>query len=381
MKKIMYTIFIFNFLFSLLTAILPLLVYDLTKTPSTSGYVLTTFMLALIASRLLLFKFYIKELILLKFGLFFYCLGFVVLTIFSNYLLPFYVGAVFFGIGVGTVAPALLTMITNIDGNKKLMIGLHNSFMGVASAIAPLVGVFLFYNIEQKLYLYFSLFFLALTILIPSFFVKAGISDNDDSKNSTSKFNKRIFKLDYLSNYFTFLLTSISYGSIIAYLPILLEQINLRIDMFYFFFWSFFVLAQLYMPAICSYLSEKLLMTLSILIIALSTVLLGFSSNDVLLIFNAVMFGFSYGGLMNIFYNRIAMVKDNKSKTNAFSIFGLMSYLGVGLGAMLLSPIANNSLTKVFIISAIFPVGALIINLLFASISNKRAEWKTRLRA
>lgn len=374
MKRLLYTVFIFNFLFSLLTAILPLLVYEISEDAGTSGSVLTAFMLALLGSRFLLFKMYIREGRLLKFGLAFYSFGFALLIFNSSHLVTFYIGAIFFGVGVGVVAPALLTLITNASQKPTLAVGLHNSFMGVASATAPFLGLFLFYSMEDKRYLYAVLFCIALTILIPSLLVEKTGEIHKKSDRFIKKFDKQLLKLDYLSNYLSFLLTSVSYGSIIAFLPILLEQINLRIDVFYLFFWTSFILSQIYMTSICRYISEKIVMSFSILSITITTLLLSITSHYTLLILNAVLFGFCYGGLMNIFYNRIANIKDNKSKTDAFSIFGLMSYFGVGLGSFLLSSIASVSLPMVFMVAAIFPIIAFLVNILFSYFSRKRSK-------
>ncbi|MFE3575522.1 MFS transporter [Lysinibacillus sp. NPDC059133] len=371
MKKILYIVFIFNFLFSLLTSILPLLVYAISNSAATSGYVLGTFMAALLIVRFFLLKVHFSEESLLKVGLILYCMGFGLLVLDANSLFLYYVGASFLGLGVGIVSPVLLTLIVNIGDNKKLSIGLHNSFMGMASATAPFLGLYLFYGIENKMYLYLFLFSVAITTVLTSFFIKKQAVPIELGSR-LKHINKNVFSLDYVINYIAFLLISLCYGAVIAYLPLLLEGLNLRIDIFYLFFWLAFLLSQVYTLTITSYISEKIVVPITILLITISTYLIGDTNNYVLLIINAVVFGSSYGGLMNLFYNRIAKVKDNMAKTDAFSIFGLMSYLGVSLGSLILSPIASESLSKVFYYASAFPIFALIMNIVFSLFANKR---------
>ncbi|OXS72692.1 hypothetical protein B1B04_15455 [Lysinibacillus sp. KCTC 33748] len=372
MKKILYIVFIFNFLFSLLTSILPLLVFAISNSAATSGYVLGTFMAALLIVRFFLLKVHFNEESLLKVGLILYCMGFGLLVLDANSLFLYYVGASFLGLGVGIVSPVLLTLIVNIGDNKKLSIGLHNSFMGMASATAPFLGLYLFYGIENKMYLYLFLFSVAITTVLTSFFIKKQAVPIELGSR-IKHINKNVFSLDYIINYIAFLLISLCYGAVIAYMPLLLEGVNLRIDIFYLFFWLAFLLSQVYTLTITSYISEKIVVPITILLITISTYLIGDTNNYVLLIINAVVFGSSYGGLMNLFYNRIAQVKDNMAKTDAFSIFGLMSYLGVSLGSLILSPIASESLSKVFYFASAFPIFALILNIVFSLFANKRA--------
>jgi len=128
------------------------------------------------------------------------------------------------------------------------------------------------------------------------------------------------------------------------------------------------------MIKISDYLSEIFLLPISVFLIALSTFLLGATTNYVLLLFNALVFGFFYGGVMNLFYNRIAKVEDTTSKTDTFSIFGLMSFLGVALGSILLGSIANKSLEYVFYAAAIFPICALIVYILFPYLAATKSK-------
>lgn len=373
MKKLLYIVFIFNFLFSLLTAILPLLVYEISGNAITSGYVLGTFMVALLCTRIFLLKVYFKETVLLKVGLSLYCLGFSLLILDASSLFLYFLGAAVLGISVGIISPLLITIISSRSGNTKLQVGLHNSFMGVGSAIAPFFGLFLYYQMDEMMYLYLILFLISLTIAIPGFLIKEDATEIK-FKSRIKSIDKSVFSKEYVVNYLSFLLISVSYGSIIAFLPILFGEMNLRIDIFYFFFWVSFLIAQVYMIKISDYLSEIFLLPISVFLIALSTFLLGATTNYVLLLFNALVFGFFYGGVMNLFYNRIAKVEDTTSKTDTFSIFGLMSFLGVALGSILLGSIANKSLEYVFYAAAIFPICALIVYILFPYLAATKSK-------
>jgi len=351
----------FNFLFSLLTAILPLLVFDITNSAATSGYVLSTFMVALLGTRIVLLTHEIDAYSLLKIGLAAYCLGFFLLLVNATAIGMFYLGAVMFGMGVGIVAPILITIITGMSQKPNSAVGWHNSILGVASAIAPILGVSLYYFFDNRDFLYLILTILSITTLGLAVFIRR-IGDKKLFKKT--KINGEAFSKEYIPSYIIFLLTSISYGAVIAFSPIFFGMIGLRVDVFYFFFWSFFILAQLSMLKIKEKVAENKLLNISILFIFMSSLSIVFTTNYAMLILTAIVFGFSYGGIMNLFYNRIAVVKENKAKSDAYSIFGLMSYLGVGLGSMLLSPIANQSLMVLFLISSLFPLVGLLINFL-----------------
>lgn len=366
----------FNFLFSLLTAVLPLILFTLTDSPSTSGYVMTTFMLSLLFIRVLLIRYHFNLKRTAVLGLFFYTFGFFLLLVSSNSVGYFYIGSILLGIGVGAVAPVLITMITSINDGTKKMVGLHNSFMAVASATAPIVGVSIYYSFLNS-YLYLVLFILSTTILLASFFIK--FNKQAAPKNDAEiRVAGALLKTEYLSSFSIFLMVSISYGSIIAYLPIYLEQQNLRIDIFYLFFWSFFIISQVYIPRINKIIEEKFLLLICVFLIGISTFLISVANNHIGFILIAAVFGFSFGALTNLFYNKIALVKDEKFKTGAFSIFGLMSYLGVGLGSFIFSFVANVSLSLLFIVSSIFPLFALMFLSFFYLV--KKGDYKRKVQ-
>lgn len=92
------------------------------------------------------------------------------------------------------------------------------------------------------------------------------------------------------------------------------------------------------------------------LLLSISTFVISVSESYFEFIPIAIVFGFCYGALTNLFYIRIALVKDERLKSNAFSILGLMSYLGVGLGSFIFSSVADASLSLLFICSSIFPI-------------------------
>ncbi|WP_110928853.1 MFS transporter [Bacillus massiliglaciei] len=360
MKRLLYIVFMFNFLFSLLTAILPLLVFDITSSAATSGYVLSAFMIALLGTRMVLLTHEVDAYLLLRTGLTAYCLGFLLLLANGTSIAMFYFGAIILGMGVGIVAPILITIITDISRKPNVAVGWHNSLLGIASAIAPILGISLYYFFDQRGFLYLILTILSITTLGIACFVRR-IGDKQPLKKT--RINREAFSKEYIPSYIIFLLTSISYGAVIAFSPIFYEKIGLRVDVFYFFFWSFFILAQLTMLKIKNKFTENTLLNICILFVFISSLSIIFTTNYVILILTAIVFGFSYGGIMNLFYNRIAAVNESKAKTDAYSIFGLMSYLGVGLGSTLLSPVANHSLIVLFILSSLFPLAGVLISI------------------
>src|SRR5699024_7755219 len=144
----------------------------------------------------------------------------------------------------------------------------------------------------------------------------------------------------------------------------------------FLFFWSFFILSQIYMETIRKYVTEGILLPGSIILTAVSMYFISFATNVALFILAAILFGFFYGGLMNLFYNNIAVLRNNRSKKNAFALFGLMSYFGVGLGSFLLTPMAARSLTKVFLISSFFPLSAFMIYVTYSLMQRSKVNAK-----
>lgn len=370
-KKILYLVFTFNFLFSLLTAILPLIVFSITNSSATSGYVMTVFMVSLLTVRFILFYKYVEPILLNKFGVISYCLGFLLLVFFYDQIIAFYIGSVFIGAGVGVVGPMLLTMLTDATSDKKA-VSYHNMLMALASASGPVLGVYMLNKLEENMYP--ILFIMGATMVIVSFLLGKG-KVNGKSKSNGLNLKAILLNKDYASNLLIFLISSINYGCIIAYLPIFLDINDLRIDYFYLAFWLCFVLAQIFVQRLIVKFKLTTLLYLFLFALSVSIMLIGYAGSYWLLLPMGGIFGFGYGALMNVFYNIIAAVNEQRFKADAYSLFGIMSYIGVGIGAFLFSPLAEKSLSLIFVISGIITVVVLITKYLvnFINIRKKVA--------
>ncbi|MEW9501028.1 MFS transporter [Jeotgalibacillus marinus] len=372
MKRILYIVFMFNFLFMSLTSILPLLVFSLSNSSASSGYVMATFMLALITVRVYLFYKYIPLKFLSRVGIISYCLGFLVLVMFSETMLSFYIGAVFLGMGVGIVVPILLTLLTKSATNRNGMINYHNILLALASSTGPFIGMYLFDNLARQ-QLYQILLYMGLSMVLVSLFLGKDPKQENTSMRGLNL--KAIFlNKNYSVNFFVFFITSINYGCIIAYLPILLGIREMRIDFFYSIFWLCFALAQIYTSKLAKRVNEKKLMYLFLLVLTICTATLAIVGEYKFLIPIGGLFGFCYGALTNLFYNNIALIDEEKYKTDAFSIFGLMSYLGVGVASFSLSPIAEYSLSLTFLLAALFTLIIVCMFIIFNTISNNKRQ-------
>ncbi|MDC3425121.1 MFS transporter [Aquibacillus sp. 3ASR75-11] len=356
-KKILYLVFTFNFLFSLLTAILPLIVFSITNSSATSGYVMTVFMVSLLTVRFILFYKYVEPILLNKFGVISYCLGFLLLVFYYDQIIAFYIGSVFLGVGVGVVGPILLTMLTDASSDKKA-VSYHNMLMALASATGPVLGVYMLNKLKENMYP--ILFAMGATMVIVSFLFGKGKVNEEKSESNELNLKAIILNKDYASNLLIFLISSINYGCIIAYLPILLDINDLRIDYFYLAFWICFVLAQIFVPRLGVKFKLPTLLYLFLFVLSVSIMLIGYAGSYWLLLPLGGIFGFGYGALMNVFYSIIAAVNEQRFKADAYSLFGIMSYVGVGIGAFLFSPLAEKSLSLIFVISGIITVVVLI---------------------
>src|SRR5699024_1193145 len=124
------------------------------------------------------------------------------------------------------------------------------------------------------------------------------------------------------------------------------------------------------------YDTEGILLPGSIILTMVSMYFISFATNVALFILAAIRFGFFFGGLMKLFYSKIAVLRNNRSKINAFVLFGLMSYFGVGLGSFILTPMAARSLTKVFLISSFFPLSAFKIYVTYSLMERSKVSAK-----
>lgn len=350
--------FLVNFLFMMLTTLLPILVFDITNSASSVGLVLTIFMISLLTIRIICLRIILDSKKSLLFGSILFFIGFLMVNMDKNNFMFFCLGAVFFGIAIGLVPPALLTILTNSEQFIEKTIGTYNSIVAIASIISPLIGETLFHfslNILYFSWLIGALVMLCLSIAIVKFINK---KPNNTKKLSDTRMSN-VFKLGKFRTIFlVLLLTSISYGTIISYLPLLLSSKNISIGGYYLFFWGAYILAQYANAYLMKKISRNLLICIMLVGLSISMLVVSFSGSGIIYFSSGIMYGFCNGALYNLFYYESSQLSNEKLKNDAYAVIGLMSYIGVGLTPTILNPVLSiiNDLQWIFTFSVIFIV-------------------------
>lgn len=355
--------FLVNFLFMMLTTLLPILVFDITNSAISVGLVLTIFMISLLTIRIICLRIILDSKKSLLFGSILFFIGFLMVNMDKNNFMFFCLGAVFFGIAIGLVPPALLTILTNSEQFIEKTIGTYNSIVAIASIISPLIGETLFHfslNILYFSWLIGALVMLCLSIAIVKFINK---KPNNTKKLSDTRMSN-VFKLGKFRTIFlVLLLTSISYGTIISYLPLLLSSKNISIGGYYLFFWGAYILAQYANAYLMKKISRNLLICIMLVGLSISMLVVSFSGSGIIYFSSGIMYGFCNGVLYNLFYYESSQLSNEKLKNDAYAVIGLMSYIGVGLTPTILNPVLSiiNDLQWIFTFSVIFIVFSIVI--------------------
>lgn len=357
-NKVFTVTFIVNFIFSMLTALLSLIVYNINQNTHDVDYIMCSFIVSLILTRVSLVKIKTsprKQIIL---GSFIFLVGCILLTVGDSSFIIVFIGALLFGVAVGFIPPALLTILTNGD-NADMNIGIYNTIVAIASIFSPIIG--------EKLYGFnhFVLFIFWLSLSIFMTIISILIRDYNVSLNNSNKdiYNLRLVlaNKEFKKAFSVLLFSSISYGSIVTYLPIYFKEIDISIGTYYFFFWSGYILVQ-FLKKIK--VDDKMI-PLSILGMFFGQIILIFFNINYIIHVSAFIYGMGYGALFKIFYLKIANFSSKYDKNLTFSIIGLISYLGVGFAPIFLIPFNTGNWRFLFVGNLLYCLISLILFIKF----------------
>lgn len=352
-----------NFLFMMLTATLPVLVYTITNSTNQVGNVLTIFMLSLLLVRLICLKVVFSERKAVLIGASSFLCGFMIVYYFNEYIFYYFLGSVFFGMAMALIPPAVLAMLSS--GNEKAAkrnIGLYNIVIALSSALAPLIGEQLI-GISKAIIINVWLGgSVILIVLAASFFI---VFKTDTSKVAiTVNIRRRLGNLRRYTTFFVvFLLASIAYGAIITYLPVSLDKLDQSIGLFYLFFWGSYALVQSYRRVEESAQKENLQIVWLLLVMMSGELLLALQGGQFIVNIAGTIFGAAYGFLFKVCYERIGGIDDEHTKSDAYAIFGLMSYLGVGLAPTMLRPFTKYGFSFLFVSATLYIGLAFLVQL------------------
>lgn len=354
---------IVNFIFMMLTTLLPILVFNISNSATDIGTVLTLFMISLLIMRLICLKKNIKPDLAIVLGSALFLIGFVLMESFTASLSIFYIGSILFGFSIGLVPPALLTMLTNTEKSAEKNVSKYNIIIAFASATAPFIGESFMEKNSDKLFMVWIIGALIMLLLsFVSFFKYKSETILKEERYEEKGTNIFRFK-EYRRMFLLLLLSSISYGAIVTYLPVYLYSGGYSIGIYYLFFWGAYILAQYANKFIQIDKYENKLIGILLLLLALSELTISFTSNAIILYLSGFIYGISYGLIYNTFYLKISRIRPEQTKNNAYAIIGLMSYVGVGLAPTFLKPFLSQQIKMVFAFSTIYIALAIIIYL------------------
>ncbi|HHS2711998.1 TPA: MFS transporter, partial [Streptococcus agalactiae] len=223
-KKLFGISFLVNFTFSMLTTLLSLIVYDINQKSSDITFVKGAFICSLILVRALQFKNSFPPLTNICVGSALFTLGCFILTIQYHNFIWMILGAMLFGVAIGLVPPAILTMISDNE-NPDLNLGIYNSIVAISSIFSPLVGETIYKINPQSIFI--GWFISSLLMTIVAFTISPKSIQVKESRNETNKQSiSSVLNKEFLMMFFVLFFTSISYGSIVSYLPIYFKDIG-----------------------------------------------------------------------------------------------------------------------------------------------------------
>ncbi len=239
--KNLFTIsFLINFVFSMLTTLLALIVFNINKSTTDINIVMSTFISSLLIIRMLSLVNLLKPRTEIILGSALFAVACFILLFNHKSMYMMFVGSILFGVSIALVPPAILVLLSANERNRSYNVGIYNAIVAVASVFSPIIGENIYYN--NPYLLFTAWFLLALVMTIMSLLLKREAHNTEKLNEKTlfnlkNVFSNKIFRMSFV----VLLFSSITYGSIVSYLPIYFEKINLSIGYYYLFFWSGYI--------------------------------------------------------------------------------------------------------------------------------------------
>lgn len=193
--------------------------------------------------------------------------------------------------------------------------------------------------------------------------------NNDESTtNYKAIYNlkKVVLNTMFQISFVILLFSSISYGSIVAYLPVYFETLNRSIGIYYLFFWAGYILMQFVRGIRYSFYT----VLFTLLFISLGQLSLVLFEEAFIVYFFAWIYGLGYGSLFKIFYVEVGNFNTEEERSIGFSVLSLISYIGVGIAPVFLIPF-NIDWKMLFTGNLFYSIIAIIIFLFLRKISMK----------
>ena len=355
-KKLFSVSFFMNFVFSMLTTLLPLIVFNINESTKDINIVMITFISSLLVTRLFSIWNLLKTKTEIVLGCILFTVSCLILAIESNSMEWVFVGSLLFGLSIGLVPPAILVLLSENKDKRTFNLGIYNSIVALASIFSPIIGENIYHKNPYLLFFCWVIFASIMTI------VALLLKKEKDNEESTTNykaiynFKKVVSNTKFQISFVILLFSSISYGSIVAYLPVYFETLSLSIGIYYLFFWAGYILIQFVRKIRYSFYT----VLCTLLFVSFGQLSLVLFEATLLVYFFAWIYGLGYGSLFKVFYVEIGNFNTEEERSIGFSILSLISYIGVGIAPFFLIPF-NNNWKMIFTGNLFYSIIAIII--------------------
>ena len=338
----------------MLTTLLSLIVYNINYSTSDINVTMITFMSSLLLTRLMSLGGFLKARTEIILGSCAFILGCLILVVVHNSMSFMFAGAILFGLSIGLIPPAILVLLSEKDLQRDSNLGIYNIIVALASVFSPLIGEGL-YNLNAEL-LFIGWFVFSIVMGIMSLLIKKSTYNKEASKKSLALNLKSVmFNKQFQISFVVLLFSSISYGSVVSYLPVYFDSLGYSIGIYYFSFWSGYIIVQFV---------KRVSFNFRVILFALFFILLGQLSLVLIKIQYIIytftfIYGVGYGSLFKSFYINIGNFENEYERGVGFSIIGLISYIGVGIAPVFLMPF-NHGWEYLFFGNSFYSLIALI---------------------
>ena len=333
-KKLFSVSFFMNFVFSMLTTLLPLIVFNINESTEDINVVMVTFISSLLVARLFSIWNLLKAKTEIVLGCILFTVSCLILVIESNSMEWMFVGSLLFGLSIGLVPPAILVLLSGNKDKRTFNLGVYNSIVAIASIFSPIIGENIYHKNPHLLFLWWVIFASIMTIV--ALLLKKEKNNYESTTNYKASYNlkKVVSNTMFQISFIILLFSSISYGSIVVYLPVYFETLSLSIGIYYLFFWAGYILMQFVRRIRYSFYT----VLCALFFISLVQLSLALFEEAFIVYFFAWIYGLGYGSLFKVFYVEVGSFNTEEERSIGFSILSLISYIGVGIAPVFLIP-------------------------------------------
>ncbi|MCR1902217.1 hypothetical protein [Ligilactobacillus apodemi] len=205
-KKLFMISFLVNFIFSMITVLLSLIVFKINKSSTDISLVMIAFIGSLLITRGVLLKNFLSSRSEIVIGSGIFSIGCLLMFLGSTKLLFMFFGAVAFGLAIGMIPPAILSLLSSDDEvNKDMNLGIYNAIVALAAVFSPKIGEEM-YDLNPQL-----LFEIWLILAIGMFLLKE--QQNNSSEDTLVNLKKVVTNSKFQIYFLTLLFSLISYGA------------------------------------------------------------------------------------------------------------------------------------------------------------------------